>query len=164
MSKLFKREDRYVVIKLKDLASWQREGLEHFLNGAAIKTRECAVVESDWPEYEPVWAMIEARMTGANRQRHLVGDSSFESWFADDFQAEGKGTKQQMREAYEAGMNDPSVRQRNAAGVLVKNLEGLQTQWTAKAPSPTNDYRGGLHDAYELCSKDLAELIAEYKA
>ena len=57
-----------------------------------------------------------------------------------------------------------TANQRNAAGVLVKNLEGLQTQWTAKAPSPTNDYRGGLHDAYELCSKDLAELIAEYKA
>ncbi len=23
---------------------------------------KCVVVESDWPEYEPVWAMIEARM------------------------------------------------------------------------------------------------------
>lgn len=26
--------------------------------------RECLVIESDWPEYEPVWQMIERRMNG----------------------------------------------------------------------------------------------------
>ena len=41
-------------------------------------------------------------------QRKQVGDSRFERWYSDDFEPKGKGTKQQMREAYEAGMNDPS--------------------------------------------------------
>ena len=36
-----------------------------------------------------------------------VGDSRFEMWYGDEFEAKNKGTKQQMREAYEAGMNDP---------------------------------------------------------
>ena len=39
-----------------------------------------------------------------------VGDSNFESWFADEFKAANKGTKQHLREAYEAGMNDPAAR------------------------------------------------------
>lgn len=26
---------------------------------------DCVVVESDWPEYEPTWRAIEARVTGA---------------------------------------------------------------------------------------------------
>lgn len=26
---------------------------------------ECVIVESDWPEYEPTWKAIEARVTGA---------------------------------------------------------------------------------------------------
>jgi len=43
----FKREIRYDVTKLK--------------TGQKI---DCLVIEKDWPEYEIVWAMIEARMTG----------------------------------------------------------------------------------------------------
>lgn len=43
----FKREERYRVIKLK--------------TGSAI---DCVVVEADWPEYEIVWGMIQARMEG----------------------------------------------------------------------------------------------------
>lgn len=40
---------------------------------------------------------------------HLsVGDSRFEGWFS-DYDPKGKGTKQQMRDAYAAGMGDPLV-------------------------------------------------------
>ncbi len=63
----FEREVRYVVVKLKDLSEHQRRTLNDGLIQARIPTRECAVVEADWPEYEPVWAMIEARMTGQAR-------------------------------------------------------------------------------------------------
>jgi hypothetical protein len=41
----FKRERRYEVIKLK-----------------TGKPVDCLVIESDWPEYEIVWKMIEDRM------------------------------------------------------------------------------------------------------
>jgi hypothetical protein len=69
LSREFKRENRYIVLKRKDLEkvpaiyrnalieplSWLRTHLPH---------RECLVIESDWPEYEPTWAAIERRMTG----------------------------------------------------------------------------------------------------
>jgi hypothetical protein len=67
MTKLteFKREERYIVIKIKDLKYASVENkLRSVLHDGGIPTRECVVVEQDWPEYEPVWAMIEARMTG----------------------------------------------------------------------------------------------------
>lgn len=47
MSEQFKREIRYSVIKI-----------------ATGRPVECVVVESDWPEYEIVWKMIQDRMEG----------------------------------------------------------------------------------------------------
>lgn len=47
MSEQFKREIRYSVIKI-----------------ATGRPVECVVVESDWPEYEIVWQMIQDRMEG----------------------------------------------------------------------------------------------------
>lgn len=76
MSTEFKREERYIVFKLSDveehftpgekqqlarLVEVQRAGREE----AGKPPLECVVVESDWPEYEPTWKAIEARMTGA---------------------------------------------------------------------------------------------------
>lgn len=76
MSTELKREDRYIVFKLSDVE-------EHFTPGekqqlarlaevqqvgrseAGKPPLECVVVEADWPEYEPTWKAIEARMTGA---------------------------------------------------------------------------------------------------
>lgn len=70
----FKREDRYFVIKRSDLDKLSpldrdvvRSNLEHIsaiLFGWNVPERECLVIESDWPEYEPAWAAIEARVTG----------------------------------------------------------------------------------------------------
>lgn len=48
MSEQFKRENRYTVIKNK--TGEQIDGL---------------VIEKDWPEYEPTWKLIEARVTGS---------------------------------------------------------------------------------------------------
>ena len=42
---------------------------------------------------------------GVLEQQH-VGDSRFEGWYGNEFDAKHKGTKQQMREAYEAGMKN----------------------------------------------------------
>lgn len=56
----FAREERYIVIKLKRLGG-AREPLLHYLEHLNIDPVECVVVEADWPEYETVWQMIEAR-------------------------------------------------------------------------------------------------------
>ena len=61
----FKREERYMVIKLNKLADDLGEDelsreeqiyrLAHF--GKAMV--ECVVVEADWPIYEEVWKLVE---------------------------------------------------------------------------------------------------------
>ncbi len=70
----FKREERYYVIKLSDfhrLNLGQQRAIEGVLKDltylrerAGKQSLECLVIESDWPEYEPAWKMIEDRMTG----------------------------------------------------------------------------------------------------
>lgn len=57
----FAREDRYIVLKLKRLPKDEAEYLRDCHPKAMV---ECVVVESDWPEYQLVWAMIEHRMAG----------------------------------------------------------------------------------------------------
>ena len=67
---MFKREDRYVVIKDKDLSrlhSQQIRNLEDILDTLNYYRGlrgplKAVVVEHDWPEYETVWKMIETRM------------------------------------------------------------------------------------------------------
>ncbi len=75
MSKEFKREPRYVVFKITDLrrycsdfniGSVDRVG-QIISEGRAIDGKppfNAVVIEQDWPEFELVWAMLEARMTG----------------------------------------------------------------------------------------------------
>jgi hypothetical protein len=67
-------EDRYIVVKRSDLAllSPVDSDLAHsYLEGVMslmaewdCPARECLVIESDWPEFAPAWASIEARITG----------------------------------------------------------------------------------------------------
>lgn len=62
------RENRYVVIKLKDLDKLKQTtnircelfALEELTS--MLPERSYVVVESDWPEYEKVWKMIEDRV------------------------------------------------------------------------------------------------------
>lgn len=79
----FEREERYIVFKKSHLTQKQIDTLDKLRTPPTIPpakwhddhtmpTIECVVIEADWPEYGPVWAMIEARMTG---QAHsLPGD------------------------------------------------------------------------------------------
>lgn len=64
----FKREERYMVIKLNKLSDELcSDGLtrEEIIWRAANFGKalvECVVVESEWPEYETVWELIEERV------------------------------------------------------------------------------------------------------
>lgn len=55
----FKREERYIVVKLKDIDQEETEALREFIQSWQIPTRECVVVEPDWPNYEDTWQAIE---------------------------------------------------------------------------------------------------------
>lgn len=55
----FKREERYIVIKIKYLSDQDKDQIRGLLEMRGIVTQECVVVESDWPIYEKVWDMIE---------------------------------------------------------------------------------------------------------
>jgi len=81
-----KRENRYIVFKMKDclqaLTSQGRATLSllaakvHFWRKRAGKLPlKCVVVESDWPEYEPTWKAIEARVDGEERKTKKTLDT-----------------------------------------------------------------------------------------
>ena len=76
MSNKFMREERYIVFKMSDLGnSLKGDEIRRLAREYAEQRRlrgekplECVVVEKDWPEYEPTWRAIEARVTGAQAQ------------------------------------------------------------------------------------------------
>lgn len=69
----FQREDRYIVIKRKDLEkapTLMAYALQVALDGLRehLPERQCLVIEGDWPEFEPTWAAIKARVEGRAAQ------------------------------------------------------------------------------------------------
>ena len=87
MTKEFQREARYVVLKnsdvmqcltaneLIDLRRIQAKVEEHRAE-VGKPPLDCVVVEPDWPEYEPTWRSIEARVTGAEQPTSHAFDAS----------------------------------------------------------------------------------------
>ena len=88
MTNEFNREDRYIVFKLSDVERYLTDKDRAHL--AMMKReidagRDCAnkppfkglIVEADWPEYEPTWRAIAARVTGAEQpSAHAFDDSA----------------------------------------------------------------------------------------
>lgn len=78
----FERENRYIVLKRKHPASLP-ESLQVRLKPAleealqALPKLDAVVVESDWPEYEPTWAAIQARAA-------LGGEPPGGTWYTDE--------------------------------------------------------------------------------
>lgn len=74
MTDEFIREDRYIVFKHSDLEKLPASERHVFSRASRIvhdqmfkagaPARSFVVVESDWPEYQLVWAMIEHRIAG----------------------------------------------------------------------------------------------------
>lgn len=73
MSNEFMREERYIVFKLTDLGNSLkgdeiRQLAREYAEQRRLKGKKplnCLVVESDWPEFEPTWGAIAARVAGA---------------------------------------------------------------------------------------------------
>jgi hypothetical protein len=114
----FVREDRYLVIKYADLnkvpAEYRLPFLEYLDDvNAELPHREFVVVESDWPEYEPVWKMIEDRVAGGTRpaqteQRPIRLPQRADTSHGDAFDT-------QLAEAYNAALDE--VARLNAAPI-----------------------------------------------
>lgn len=71
------REERYIVLKIHDITEClsfeekqQLDGIQRKLNEYRLlngkQSLQCAVVESDWPEFEPTWQAISDRVDSAN--------------------------------------------------------------------------------------------------
>lgn len=85
MSTAFQREDRYIVIKRKDLEKVPTAYRKDLVDPLPwlqthLPRREFLVIESDWPEYELVWRMIEARVGGASAQSIADEPENFGVW------------------------------------------------------------------------------------
>lgn len=89
MSEQFQREPRYVVLKIKDILAYLTPAQIRQLDkiGETIAANRAfhgkppfnaVVVEQDWPEFEPTWAAIEARMTANVKLRDAEPASSAE--------------------------------------------------------------------------------------
>lgn len=73
----FQREERYIVVKRKHMSAVQETALRAHLARLAIGTVECAVIESDWPEYETVWQMVEARVSGTGALAGIADPAAY---------------------------------------------------------------------------------------
>jgi hypothetical protein len=76
-----KRENRYLVIKRKDIHQHLSLNDQLILYNLAQRIEEgrkadgraaleCVVVESDWPEYEPTWAAIAAHVDALSQSNN----------------------------------------------------------------------------------------------
>lgn len=72
----FEREDRYIAIKRNHLSAMQETSLRAHMAQLGIAPVHSVVVESDWPEYDAVWKMIEDRVTEtpAQAEAQLLAD------------------------------------------------------------------------------------------
>lgn len=91
-----KLENRYIIIKQTDLENVSRAGLlkdseikniksllDSIFNIRLIEGKqplECLVIESDWPEYEPVRSALIARINGNKSIRQLHAEWSNETF------------------------------------------------------------------------------------
>lgn len=77
------REIRYVVMKLKDIDKYltteEKDTLARIGEKIAVGRRNdgkgifgCVVVEHQWPEYEPTWALIAARVDREPDANHCI--------------------------------------------------------------------------------------------
>ena len=74
MSQGFEREERYVVLKIKDVRAVLTDAeiqilnvladkVAHYRNYSGKPALQGVFVEHDWPEFEPVWESIAYRTT-----------------------------------------------------------------------------------------------------
>lgn len=151
----FKREERYIVVKLKHLAGLQVAHLRNFLRENSVPTIDCVVVEHDWPEYEQVWRMIERRVTGLPNE--LV---TLQVW-ATELQgelllvSEERDHAKRNSSAFEESMGDLQVKNGKLADELAALREELAQ--TKDVLAIANETLGWFADDSRISQQRLAD-------
>lgn len=122
----FKREERYVVVKLKDIDDETQQELRDWLKSWQVPTCECVVVESDWPIYEQTWDAVQ-RLAEGRPQR------------AEELEAE--------RDALAKRINDEDVSQ------ILKLIEDECRYWHGRDEVRRGGYANLLAEAKEIIRK-----------
>ena len=84
-----KREERYLVVKYKDMLKHLTIDEQMSLIELAKKVDagrkslgkqeiQCVVIEHDWPEYDEVWAMLASRVDGVPLYKARLGINTLE--------------------------------------------------------------------------------------
>ncbi|MRR49409.1 MAG: hypothetical protein EG825_00615 [Rhodocyclaceae bacterium] len=79
----FKREQRYMILKVSDMMKFAKgdlgslDRINHQISAGRSGERrppfiDAVVVEKDWPEFNLVWSMIEARVTGEGNDARRI--------------------------------------------------------------------------------------------
>ena len=180
----FVRGERYVVLKIRDvkdgLSSIQIEQLKSICKAVEQyrKTTNriplvCVVVESDWPEYEPVWAMIEARMTGQARAQASGVPDEQAAYLVEETAKILSGAPfpsarsyAKAREIADLFLTHSAPTTSKSASVPVERLEVMQRYrmdaWGAPATPCAQEEEDS--NGEWIRHADITKLIAEYKS
>ena len=150
MNTEFKQEERYIVFKLSDVEEHFTPGEKQQLARLAEVQRvgrswrgkpllKCVVVESDWPEYEPTWKAIEARMTGAQPAPSGEDDAVRKSWarFSNELHRSPDAPYPGMSEAFERHFSQSFTARewRAESGVWAAAWKAAKNHGAQPAPS-----------------------------
>lgn len=105
--KEFLRENRYLVLKHKDIEQYLtplgRSELYSLADDVGVSRimegkpeLKCVVIESDWPEYEEVWGMIQRRVQGVV-SKPAADEPQLEQWGYHSFRPRFANEQDAMR-------------------------------------------------------------------
>ncbi|WP_448645361.1 hypothetical protein [Pseudomonas mediterranea] len=149
MSEEFKREERYLVVKISKLADDKGDNMSrseqifriaHF--GKALVN--AVVVEEDWPEYEPVWQMIDRRMGGKPAVTAAEELAAVLHWRGKHDQAIKERDALQLRLNAADQLNDELVRDKARLDALESNF------WDVRFDSSPNGDAGDSSTSIEI--------------
>jgi len=153
MTNEFMREERYIVFKMSDVERYLTDKDRANITMMKMEIdagRDCAnkptfkglIVEADWPEYEPTWKAIEARVTGAQPAPS----------FAD---------------AYQGAMEEAAIWKKRALEAedlnrkLIAEING-PTHMGEPAPSVPDGWQDGVKAVADMLQKKANDYAIEY--
>ena len=178
MSTEFEREERYLIFKLSDveehftprekqqlarLVEVQRVGREE----AGKAPLECVVVESDWPEYEPTWKAIEARVTGAQPAPIEQDTSVRKAWarFSNELHRSPDAPYPGMSEAFEKHFSQSFTDRewRAESGVWAAAWKAAKNHGAQPAPSIPDGWLRAIDEALVVAHIGVANASDTYE-
>lgn len=148
----FKRENRYIVLKISRLHVEELLSLKDFIDSYQLTTEDCAVVEHDWPIYDETWENIQRLAEGrpsvreelqaqleaaTNESAHLLTISELQAQLSDTY-----GDQYRSELYVEMSERATAMGYRNVIHAL-NELELLKQQLAAiqKAIAPCRELR-----------------------